>query len=913
MQHLGQLTERRRYVQLASGGGLEPIPHFLKYMWCIAYAERRQLERASVRRLVRARRHYNMRVLKRKLDAVHTFELYYAAYKYRRVQNKEMYQLQQMKVALRIMQNWARKVLRRKKGSAAAVIQAAWRGYITRIAMSYAFKLHKAVRLVQRVWRGFHARYRYRIAEKAHVIQAAKKAQGAMFFTTEIRCGLKPCNVSSEMRSKLQLLQAYAQCELRGDTPMSKSLDFSSICSQEPEALTHAAAEGDKQAPKRRMTDFSIDRTALTKVAEASAAKAKELETDVIDKFYPPPARKPLVVCDSCSKHQAAIHCADCKLRQCLNCSKHFHSKPERMSHDLSPCKRESRAVVSEERCLGYYSMKAQAHVENQGVIRTQEKLAAEDNKAKRGLRMELELKKEEERAERIKKEMEMASSSEHDAAAVLQRLCRYIIARRELPTLASFEKQRLQESAEAAIVIQRMGRGFCVRQFLRSQGIDMRDFKADKEIIHERVLQDFYRRTRYDRDESIHAYDALRSGVRQAFKDDVQWAKGQHDDVTKLKVGAVKSLEKSEKNLWAAKSKLGAADAGNADIEVQQAQLRAQHCKFVLKMLDRQLWWLKMFIRQHYCRNAAEKCRGEAGAARFTWLTEESKLIRELKAFCELRLLEVEDAPSYKFYRIWLKEQSERLGSQEATLDMEQEFLLGAERERLLISQEASLGSRSGLAELLKGLRFDIKLDAEKVASEVAAAACSKESMELVKQMERVGGVKDKQELLREKLLAKLQDQIESTFKRETATLTQALTLTGDSAEGDISEFRLIKAKLKEPNILPRHLPMDRWMVLYKSQPWLARQAAADAEAKAARDDKLRCLDEMKAVLAMGNTQLAAAQAAVEVKRERVKTLEALMEGPPEPPNDEAVKMLFEVKNLNIKIADEEEMIRTR
>jgi len=116
------------------------------------------------------------------------------------------------------------------------------------------------------------------------------------------------------------------------------------------------------------------------------------------------------------------------------------------------------------------------------------------------------------------------------------------------------------------------------------------------------------------------------------------------------------------------------------------------------------------------------------------------------------------------------------------------------------------------------------------------------------------------------------LNDAVEELHKTEDARLERVVAFRGDEQGLPRDRLRFILAVMRRPPKVPAHLDLDKWMDVFRSQPWLAQQDVEEAKRKEIFEGKTRRLAEMAGIVEQKREDLAKDSA-------RLEALESAME----------------------------------
>lgn len=470
--------------------------------------------------------------------------------------------------------------------------------------------------------------------------------------------------------------------------------------------------------------------------------------------------------------------------------------------------------------------------------------------------------------AELERKQGELAariSSEKHYAASRMESICRGHSSRAHIKKLRRERATELENAENErdrvfAIKIQKAYRGYSVREGFRASGVSVTSIthRGDdrvKELVKMRVENDFNNRRLYERLAAIHLLGILRKRVERDYEDELVNSSArlaEHDAKREVLKAATDSCNNAVAMLKIELSQTPEQTPEHAllELDLKTEAARKAHFAYTLDICETQLWWATQNLRQHYRRHRSSVLLSSNTAEALQWLARESQQLHDLRRFVQDRLGVVKESIENRYFIEWLKDQKERIISQSIGFDMEQEFLIAKTNTRLDLELRTASKAAALVNELLLVFRMDSQFDSEKVGLDRQRLRKDPASDEHLRLLEYATELKRKQQYLREGIQLKIRVQLEGLFRDEDAFMDRTVSFKGD--EQGLSRDRLpaISAVLKEDPKVRKHLEMDKWMDLYRSQPWLAKQAAEEARHKEKRDTKRAEIAKIQAIL---------------------------------------------------------------
>ena len=305
--------------------------------------------------------------------------------------------------------------------------------------------------------------------------------------------------------------------------------------------------------------------------------------------------------------------------------------------------------------------------------------------------------------------------------------------------------------------------------------------------------------------------------------------------------------------------------------VALSGASVRRHHLKYAMEAVEASRWWAVEAARCSYRRHRARELMSRQAEERFAWIAEEAERVSRLRDFVKGRRAVVPETIENRFLVQWLEDQASKLVEQSVAFDQEQEHLLAREAElmrKVLDVEKRTMGLTDELVHVL--FDQDITFDAEKVGLEIARFSEDPESKEALGHLQAATELKAKQELLHSGVQLRLRSKLEAVYDGETADLERFVSFEGDERGLAREKLKLIKANLAKPPKGPKKLfDVEKWMDVYRSQPWLAQQDLEESRRREARDLKKIKEATLKGTLDQKRKEL-------ESEREKLKALEA-------------------------------------
>ncbi|KAH8052957.1 hypothetical protein JL721_10777 [Aureococcus anophagefferens] len=361
---------------------------------------------------------------------------------------------------------------------------------------------------------------------------------------------------------------------------------------------------------------------------------------------------------------------------------------------------------------------------------------------------------------------------------------------------------------------------------------------QENKAKIQIRVHADFQIRRSYERKAALFERGELRSkcaaidekGLVKAYER-LEALDAEHDKLADLELAndcvgkALQAMIVAYLSAESEKTQAPAKVPEAWDVAMRGVAARRKHLTYAVDALEKAQWWGVEAVRCHYRRHRACALSMSTAANRLRWLDRECALIGKLRAFLRQRREMAPDSIHQKYYVAWLDSQLERLASMFVALDSEQEHVVARDLGQMRACMETALGSEAILDEMVQDLRADYKYDAEKVGLELARLRMDAESEDALRALEATTVLKQKQEHLHEGAFVQLRAALEDLHKREESRLERQIAFRGDEQGLEREKLVDIQAVLRNPPKIHGHFDQEKWLDVFRSQPWLAQQ----------------------------------------------------------------------------------------
>mmetsp|Transcript_15226 Transcript_15226/g.52795 ORF Transcript_15226/g.52795 Transcript_15226/m.52795 type:complete len:1495 (+) Transcript_15226:68-4552(+) len=386
---------------------------------------------------------------------------------------------------------------------------------------------------------------------------------------------------------------------------------------------------------------------------------------------------------------------------------------------------------------------------------------------------------------------------------------------------------------------------------------------QENKAKIQIRVHADFQIRRSYERKAALFERGELRSkcaaidekGLVKAYER-LEALDAEHDKLADLELAndcvgkALQAMIVAYLSAESEKTQAPAKVPEAWDVAMRGVAARRKHLTYAVDALEKAQWWGVEAVRCHYRRHRACALSMSTAANRLRWLDRECALIGKLRAFLRQRREMAPDSIHQKYYVAWLDSQLERLASMFVALDSEQEHVVARDLGQMRACMETALGSEAILDEMVQDLRADYKYDAEKVGLELARLRMDAESEDALRALEATTVLKQKQEHLHEGAFVQLRAALEDLHKREESRLERQIAFRGDEQGLEREKLVDIQAVLRNPPKIHGHFDREKWLDVFRSQPWLAQQEVEEAKRRETFDKKKMQLAQMAGIV---------------------------------------------------------------
>ncbi|GMH79431.1 hypothetical protein TrST_g8548 [Triparma strigata] len=582
------------------------------------------------------------------------------------------------------------------------------------------------------------------------------------------------------------------------------------------------------------------------------------------DPYNPMPDHIPHPKCTLCSKRYMSLTCTQCCTSYCVQCSNHVHSKPAKKHHTVVQYHHQYQKPQRDEGIIPHINS-AKLASKKMLALTDMAQNDAELKKIEEAKELEREMEAEEEEERLRAKEAAATEQRLHDAANVLQGFAVHCVHRGKMSKyMEALSKAVVTHDLEEQIQtteivkIQKIFRGFSVRQYFKSWKCDVTAFPAlpgGKEIAAKRVDVDFANRREYERSEQIETVDELKEELQEMTDVESDWCHKEMEkyegllDVYKKKA---KVLESEEAVLRAETAKLQVRSMAyhKKSMEMKMHGARKTHNTNLIDSIRTSLRWLLGHLRQTVRRNVQSKVQSGWVAKHLRWIDSETKILKRLLKFVKARNEVVKDDIDTHYYKEWLVQAEEKIVKRLVTYDTEQESILERTLFRLGEEKEHGKGDRDNVIEILRILYWHRQFDAERVGSELVRMTCQPQSDESLMHLERSAKCKAKQQRLVEEVLPGLIQSLGHSNGEEDALLAQVVVFKKDEKGLSRHNIKEIQAVLKDPPKARRVFSEEKWMDMFRSQPWLTRQNAEEGRLDDIRKQTRKNLMKRKAIL---------------------------------------------------------------
>jgi len=622
-----------------------------------------------------------------------------------------------------------------------------------------------------------------------------------------------------------------------------------------------------------------------------------EAEVDVThDPYNPLPSHVAAPKCTLCNKRYMSLTCLQCCASYCVQCSNHVHGKKAKAHHNVTQYK---HVYVKPAREVGIVPHLTAASVISKKMLALTEvaQNGAELKKIEDNKKLERDM--EGQAIADLNKVKEAAAQKQelHDAANVVQdffaRSAKRAQLNRNLDELRrAVVGHSLKDQIEQkeALKIQKVFRGFSVRFYFTKQTVDVvteekdgtkttekrsistieyptilvngmnRPLPSCLQIAAARVTIDFDNRRSFQRNAQIGMMEVLKKTIATKSYEEVAWCNLEME-VMEIKLQKLESMmglivgkEDIQRKLMSTMDVKGSAYLPES---VKMKVFNAAHShNFILQENIRTcLRWLSSHLRQTVRTAVQSQVQSGFVAKHLAWIDKEQVVMKKLVKFCRVRY-KTEVAKSEKlkddggdenenmYYRQWLEEQQKRITDRLIAYDTEQESVLEATLFRLDNEQHAGGDDRRTVMEILITLERFRQYDAEKVGSEIKRVQAPPDSDESLLHLGREAALKKKEQKLQEETLPRLTQVLNFSHETEDKVTSQVVVFKKDEEGLSRQAMSQIQAVLKDPPKERKKFDEDKWMDMFRSQPWLTRQNTEEGRLSDIRRSRRRELD---------------------------------------------------------------------
>jgi len=895
------LAKTHRHIQVPPKEreftGFKPIDDWHSTYFRDAYFSRVELENAAVRRIIQNYRVYKRNVLWRWWSSAKKIKKQYKLYKWRRTCADYTMFVSKLKRKRAQTRRRRKQVLQRcfqKIRNSAIDIQRVYRGFEGRNRANEILDEISAAASIQSAFRGMKVRLQDHI-------WVLKKKREMERITELIESGVFLPNpdshqeVDRKIREDMPKLRGIIDGVLEEEPKMTFNKDPQPRrFDKEPyvelpfnrKLPIYGGTEnnlykidtkqthifGAQMWPNKKSTVAENDSYDPTKTYYQNFCDNIEKKTDMNDDPYNPmPRHISHPKCALCKKRYMALTCAQCHESYCVQCSEHVHKKPSRQHHQVTQyhhiyVKPKPEVGIVPHMTAAMVAMKKSLALTNLA------QNAAELHRIEEQKKLEREMEDEAERERIAAKEAALIETHKHDAARTLQAFFHSSQRRAKISaTLLSLSeavksndlKQRI--FTDAAIKCQKTFRGFSTRAFFKSKGISVSDIPTlgKKEIAAQRVWYDFSNRRSYARRAQISHLEDLKSQLAKKATVESEWVHKESEAYEMRLDKGKKYLAELEKQVAVKRALLAEQEVGSdmymsVNREMSVLVQKKNHQAYIRDIDLNGLRLLTSHLRQVTRRNVQSQVQSGEAAKHLKWVQDESDVLRTLRKFVKDRLNVVNEGNN-KYCAEWLNDQHERITNRLIVYDTEQESVIEVNLARCSEELKRGTNDRVNLKEILNVLMRDLKFDAEKVGCEISTIETHLqlfkdspnpeklcEDTKLV-YLERIANLKGKQQALREEVLPNLMSVLQASFTSEDKIMDAVVTFKGDEQGNTRNAMGKIKAVLRHPPKSRKLFLAEKWMDLYRSQPWLAKQNAEESLLRGQRAENRKKLDKKR------------------------------------------------------------------
>ena len=606
------------------------------------------------------------------------------------------------------------------------------------------------------------------------------------------------------------------------------------------------------------------------------------------DPYNPMPKHSSHPKCTLCSKRYMSLTCVQCCTSYCVQCSTHIHSKPAKKHHNVVQYHHE---YIQPRREVGIIPHLNAAKLASKKLLALTDMAQndAELAKIEEAKQLEREMEEAEEEERLRAKEAAETEQRIHDAANVLQHFQEVCVKRARMRALmdtistAVVSNSLVDElHAKCSVSIQKAFRGHSVRRYFYLAKIDLTvyhdkdEIKEIKPIIQKRVEKDFENRRQFERGKQIVRLEELKKEAQEKTDIETKWCNENMEVYEKLHdklKGRANAIEKEESEMRAIVSKLNVRSPEYYQKSMLMKIIGAKktHNKNLIDNVNLALRWLTVHLRQTTRRIVQSKVQSSWASKHLMWIDDESKVLRTVDLFVKKRLEACDDEEENKYYKEWLLDSLDKIVRRLVAYDTEQESLLERSLARYENDKKHGEGDRANIVEILSVLKWDRQFDAEKVGNDIERMRSKPLSDENLRCLERAAKLKAKQQKLMEVVLPKLSKSLEISHSEEDKLMSEAVVFKNDYNGISRHKMHTITAVLKNQPKARKTMEEERWMDMFRSQPWLTRQNVEEGRLTDQRKKKRKELNQKSAILEKQRKEVEKEKEDIEEKERKI------------------------------------------
>eukprot|EP00968_Pinguiococcus_pyrenoidosus_P015232 scaffold1397_cov254-Pinguiococcus_pyrenoidosus.AAC.62 len=147
-------------------------------------------------------------------------------------------------------------------------------------------------------------------------------------------------------------------------------------------------------------------------------------------------------------------------------------------------------------------------------------------------------------------------------------------------------------------------------------------------------------------------------------------------------------------------------------------------------------------------------------------------------------------------------------------------------------------------------------KLSSERLGVELQHLGAESASDVGVELKRRSTALKHKQQQLRERVLQPLRERLDGRLRAEQQQLRQLVYLQDDGPQRRVETYGTMTAKMVEAPKVLKPFDVDQWLQLFRSQPWMSKEAAEEQRQLEQRRELREQLERKRGVLAFQQQQ---------------------------------------------------------